>query len=460
MSIRRSLLCVATITILWASSAVAATIQAASCSQTDVQSAINRAVTGDVVVIPAGNCTWTDTYTWKAPVFISSSTKISLQGAGMDATIIKRSPVGPALSLGLSGSRVTAIQFVDGWISADGDGWRVHNCQFYSEMFTEGVLVQGTREGNHPTGLIDHCIFHNTRVAVQGGPTMLSHGIWAKPLQLGTGENVVYVEDNVFTATVYANAIDANYGGRYVFRYNTVNDYWVEAHSVQGNTRATRSWEIYNNTFNQKNRSMWVPFRLRSGTGVIFNNTMTGTWTWPAIVLDNRRSCENLGDGGFCNGSSPWDGNQSGGNGYPCRDQIGRSTDQWLWTSINPYPPQALEPAYSWNNKYGSNSVNFGIYNGCANTFVHIKSGRDFYDNTPKAGYVPYTYPHPLTQSWGTDIPTPTATTTPTTNPTVSPTPATTTTTTPTTTTVTTAKMTKVYDDSGKLIRVIRLFNR
>ena len=37
----------------------AATLTAATCSTTDVQRAINNALTGDLVVIPGGTCTWT-----------------------------------------------------------------------------------------------------------------------------------------------------------------------------------------------------------------------------------------------------------------------------------------------------------------------------------------------------------------------------------------------------------------
>src|SRR5688572_9051178 len=41
----------------------AATISAASCSRTDVASAITKASNGDTVLIPAGACTWTSAIT-------------------------------------------------------------------------------------------------------------------------------------------------------------------------------------------------------------------------------------------------------------------------------------------------------------------------------------------------------------------------------------------------------------
>ena len=61
--------------------ATAATIQASSCSRDAVLSAVNSARDGDIVVIPAGNCTWNST------VSISDKS-ITLQGAGIDRTVI------------------------------------------------------------------------------------------------------------------------------------------------------------------------------------------------------------------------------------------------------------------------------------------------------------------------------------------------------------------------------------
>jgi hypothetical protein len=44
--------------LLWTSNAFAATINAASCSQSAVQAAVNTAVDGDKVAIPSGTCAW------------------------------------------------------------------------------------------------------------------------------------------------------------------------------------------------------------------------------------------------------------------------------------------------------------------------------------------------------------------------------------------------------------------
>ena len=56
--------------------AEARTITAASSSSADVQTAVNAAVAGDTVVIPADSCTWTSEVNWTAPA------NVILQGAG------------------------------------------------------------------------------------------------------------------------------------------------------------------------------------------------------------------------------------------------------------------------------------------------------------------------------------------------------------------------------------------
>src|SRR4051812_46667052 len=68
--------------LAFAGAARAATYTAASCSQSDVQAAINNeiahAADGDVISIPAGTCTWTGT----TPVSASFKTSVTIQGAG------------------------------------------------------------------------------------------------------------------------------------------------------------------------------------------------------------------------------------------------------------------------------------------------------------------------------------------------------------------------------------------
>ena len=54
------------------------------------------------------------------------------------------------------------------------------------------------------------------------------------------------------------------------------------------------------------------------------------------------------------------------------------------------WPRQVTEPCYSWNNTQAGEASNF------VSPEPSIKEDRDFFNGTPKPGYKPYIYPHPL----------------------------------------------------------------
>lgn len=78
-------------------------------------------------------------------------------------------------------------------------------------------------------------------------------------------------------------------------------------------------------------------------------------------------------------------------NGYPALDQIGRSTDHGAGEDRL---PQALEPLYAWDNMMDGKPKSITVHGNCG---IHVKEGRDYFNNVPKPGYTPYSYPHPLT---------------------------------------------------------------
>jgi hypothetical protein len=57
---------------------------------------------------------------------------------------------------------------------------------------------------------------------------------------------------------------------------------------------------------------------------------------------------------------------------------------------IPSWPNQVLEGVYCW-----SNSLN-GAHSEESSVYPEIQQGRDFYNDTPKPGYTPFVYPHPL----------------------------------------------------------------
>ncbi len=372
-----------------------AIVNALSLSETDVQDALNTANVGDTVMLPAGTSP-----IWTSGVEIPNNKKLKIEGQGIDTTIIVSDTANPTIQFHFTPSEVLTIGFDlrrnrSQAIEASGKDWRVHHNKFNSanSSYTiQGVRAFGLDQG-HPTGLVDHCIFNDTRVLVIGDADLMANSIWAEPLGLGTN-NAVFVEDCEFYATALQNAIDSNYGGRYVFRYNYLEDMYIEAHAVQGESRASRSWEIYGNVLHYGALGVWTPFFLRGGTGVVFNNTLTGGWTNPKILLNSRRSTQSFPVCLQCDGTSLWDGNEPSEGGYACRDQPGRSTDEWEWTTENPYPPQELDPVYAWNNKLNGVDVLMQEHN--PGPIPHVVENRDYYNNTMKSGYTPYVYPHPL----------------------------------------------------------------
>lgn len=384
----------------------AATITAASCSQSDVQAAIDSANDGDTVVVPAGTSTWT-TSSENAPAVSIVEKAITVKGAGMDKTVITDATGAkcfqvPLQVIGAEGKplRITGLTF-DGESSGDGaikiggacKSWRIDHCKF-DDTGGRGIWAGGY-------GVIDHCVFVDTSqgVAVLGD----GDGSWERPFTPGSA-NAVYVEDCTFDySRPNAGALDAYGGARYVFRHNTVINTSVGHHGFDsGGYRSTHSYEIYENTFRITDADVNLPRTMffRGGTGVVFNNTITRAYQsrrlyalYP-IVVTNYRACQGHGTEvcakwGRCDGTNPLDGNEDS-TGYPCRDQIGRTSGQ------------VLEPLYEWGNTLDGQDTDIGVYNfpGCDSPSVHdhVKENRDFYNDTPRPGYTPYPYPHPLTQ--------------------------------------------------------------
>lgn len=60
-------------------------------------------------------------------------------------------------------------------------------------------------------------------------------------------------------------------------------------------------------------------------------------------------------------------------------------------TGTSAWPHQALEPLYCWGNRLNGSPVT-----SLDNPYPQLKDGRDYYSNTPKPGYTPFVYPHPL----------------------------------------------------------------
>jgi hypothetical protein len=225
----------------------------------------------------------------------------------------------------------------------------------------------------------------------------------------------MFVENNVFNNGA---GNDCTKGGRYVWRFNTMNMSspapTVQTHPTGGGIRerGCRAWEIYENTATAQSASyINTFFWLSSGTGVVWGNTIPsnsaggGTGYRSVIGFHNMRNDNTTyaqsstpNGWGYCGTAfagiaSNWDKNSNILTGYPCLDQPGRGVGQRLIndfpnvlnqsTGTIAWPNQALEPIYEWANAYSPvpnnpSSVIAGSRNDAENT--------DYYQGTQDNG--------------------------------------------------------------------------
>ncbi len=374
-----------------------------------LQAAIDASVDGDKVNILAGTCT-AGSVSW-------ANKNITVQGQGIGVTNVS------GLSFAVTDTtkasfRITGMSVgaPSSWNISAGNrttgisGWRIDHIAWSYPSCGQNIAV--TVDGIN-WGVLDHNSFQNAGNAIfmrayadstdevqpwppDGSPGMGGNS-WLLPLNLGSDE-ALYVEDNAFAmdSGCYYGVNDMYYGARMVFRKNSVTNAYWQNHAARGYERGgSLKAEIYNNDFNATDAAWSRAIHLRSGTGVIFNNSFRGYFT--SIQADNQRSNGQNVNAPFsaCNGMSAWDGNASGQSGWPCLDQIGRS-------SGTSYPYQSSVPLYVWNN---GSSIGCSTNGACANDIVmasdgdaHVLAGRDFINNgtTMKSGYAAYSYPHPL----------------------------------------------------------------
>ena len=407
----------------------AATINVATCAQENVQAAVNAAVDGDTVIIPAGSCTWMTAVSWQYK-------NISLFGAGIDNTVITTTGAGISVrnradkpTFRISGITFTGaptrsphiIHLSSEWTSTAVKGWRIDHVRFNYSVPIAAIYVAGIN-----WGVIDNCIFDGAgyvSIYVNGyidgewkADSMLKtmgNASWGLPLNLGTDE-AVYVEDCTwnFTSSNVSACFDMYNGGRIVFRYNTVNGTYLETHATRSSDRGGLKYEVYNNTMSGVRAGydpfIW-PMMFRSGTGVIFNNTVSG-YSTNNFIIDNQRTCiAYTGKYTRCDGSNAYDGNTDGEYGWPCLDQIGRGS------GVAAGSLQPSVPLYAWNNGASVIVLN-GNFDLCVsdtppNLSTHVKTTGDasphaggvldYVNNgtTSKPGYTSYIYPHPLRKS-------------------------------------------------------------
>jgi hypothetical protein len=419
----------------------AATRTAASCSQVDVQNALNAASAGDTVIIPAGTCHWTNRVTWNAPpnVTLLGSGNLSVLGGG-DATVIVDDYLSQAqlLSIGTNASgtfRLAGITFKGGTGSLKEAGilglggtstqMRVDHIHMTTSTYTSSANMGKWILFGNLNGVVDHSVFDSVKIS-----EMLFSGdgvgdqAWAAATGFGTS-NFIFLEDNQFNGGSDPNAPgsfvgtieDCNGGGRFVIRYNTIAGMGVGQTHPTGSAnrgRGCRAHELYGNTATASpsfDSSRDVPnftfSWMSSGPLLVWGNTAVGAYKHFIFIDAMRKNNATYTQApvpsgwGYCGTSftgsaSAWDGNTDS-SGYPCIDQPGRGRGDLLAgmfpdavnasTASISWPRQALEPIREWMNNFaavrGWGNDSSSYYGVSAGAESRIAQNRDYYAQNP-----------------------------------------------------------------------------
>ena len=338
----------------------------------DVQAAISAAKDGAVVQLPAGSFTWSNSITVK--------TGVTIQGKGVSSTTLAN----PGTSYSLFSvmcdqvrTRITGIAFKGQYAISVGGSYttaqfRIDDCTFDCGT-VQGTLLQC---GGNAPGLVDHCTFtggsasemiHNMGLGAANGAG------WLDDVYPGSA-SAVYIENCTFSKNPLQDqyfwgtaALQSYYGARTVLRHSILNACHIDQHGTPGMIGA-RWWEFYNNTFYvPPGMSQGDYFALRGGSGVVFNNVVTGS------------------------------NNVSGA--IELYDENGGPTPLYLARGID----QNYSPVYIWNNN------GMSPWSGSSN----VIAGRDYFVSSYQPSsmikrqlttdtanttysYTPYVYPHPL----------------------------------------------------------------
>ncbi len=305
--------------VLLPSLAEASTINASSCSNTDVATAIALAVDGDTVQIPGGTCTWA------AEVTISSTNaSITVQGVGagteaqcavggqttytcinragrMLVWTTKATGNSPAGFTQLKNMSIFATGGSDLNCNASGEGSVRFSGNTQKLRITGMKFAHTTSCGSlvvleNISGVLDHSTFTssdgNTHDFVvthskYAGVGAYGDKSWASPLLSGTADGF-YVEDTTFTSTLAQGSntffTDHQGGARVVMRFSTFNGGSIQSHGTESSGRTSRGpvrAEYYRNKFPWGTpNSTTTQIALRGvGTAYTFDNKATGAMT-------------------------------------------------------------------------------------------------------------------------------------------------------------------------------------
>jgi hypothetical protein len=369
------------------------TINAASCSQSAVQAAINASADGDTVNIPSGACTWTSGVTVNNMGITIAGSGTPNSGASTTGASSSCSATTIVVSSGITAFRLTPSYgnstsrlscmvisagsgagigaSILGSCSAGGcPNLRMDNLTFSNWA---GHAEVGISYGINAVGDMFGVIDHNTVNGVSGNYIQLveqsnasylgvgyyGDNSWAQPENYGSA-NFLFIENNTFNdagATENegsAGGLQNQGGGRIVARFNTFNitdnfNFSLGWHGSEssGRPRSTRAYEYYQNAWSCTSTSNGCPpvIDARGGTGLMWGNSFSassGSYFSTGLEMVTYRTQGSPSPSwGPCDGSTAYDTNDGttyysgtitsvSGSTITVSGNPGWSTNQWF----------------------------------------------------------------------------------------------------------------------------------
>ncbi len=357
-----------------------------------IQEAVNAAKSGDVIMLPKGQ------FTFSNRINVNKK-KITISGQGNRNTVLYRSEStsdatilgwGALFELTSDSTTISGITLKSkrpSLISGDGFsnvmdcgikvnyvvGFKISDCRF--ENFGNAAIEVRHRD-TLANGLITGCEFYSNYKGEDGSG--LGYGVavygegktWVKSPKLGSS-NFIFIENNKFDG--HRHAVASAGCGLYVCRYNIADHSIVsgpyihcfDTHDGRGpgngvNSFGSRATEIYNNTITNStfingdaiNQFAAITsitekaIAIRSGDAVVYNNTISGFRFGIGLLNSYTSQPENV--------------------------------ELYYWGNI--FTPYNSNPAKT--------SVSFYNYNT-----TYYVAGRDYF-GVQKQGYTAYKYPY------------------------------------------------------------------